>query len=606
MYEADFQQTKSQLSPLSFLFTSSADLVDYHGKSMKPGFYQIQSIKKPNSFQKIYAMHLASTDGTDKSYRVFMTGEDIYKHFSIKPRYDFMAAKGIYTEMVHQLIKKHRGELDSNHRQIDPLIDWDKLIKAQVNKVFPKGSVTEEEREDITQEAVSQVFNDKTMEAWIADKKEGHSDPIKYFIGMLQLRLSNMVNKYTIERERFTPFGQSEEGEEYLPEEDSPMLEELSKEDRELLERYKKLKKEEKKALPKKDKIRINEIKQLMRQKWWIKNQLPQGINESLPVDEEAMFNYLIEDFKDYLSNERGSQYYLGIIDGMLKGKTLRQIAEEWKPKPVSNVAIGNYSKRLMDIMLQYAKETENTFLYQLVEKMKNSRKRTRTSAEEHGNTEADQIDEQEAQLVLQQDTNLFSDLFKNLKEHMEKVDLKKLLKNSQKGINFGLDLLGLSPSTKSLINKGVDFIVSSVNKHAIHQAKANKVFNSNLTIKRCALEDFLSEQNLVEASFGDQPITEKQALDYAMYEDMVSEYDDIIEEEASLYGVKSTSSNEDKTNQIESESVGLLDESMPNQGQMENALINLDGEGTSVASVKNPTDFEYQAEDDSQIDKWF
>ena len=453
-------------------------------------------------------------------------------------------------------------------------------------------------------------------------------------------------------------------------------------------------------------------------------------------ADSNKKFDFVMEDFRDFLYNVPGRDYMLAVLDGRAEGKTFKQIGLEMKPKPLSDVTMGKYARKLADQFIEYAKFVEDDWLYQLALSYKNSvYKKAALSFDTDMGEEA--LNSAEVQL----EQKALDSLLDGLRNGIEQVDMENLVENTsmpadrveqilglEKGvlssrriaavdpmaqmmfimqdivdyldkkdpskkmselfieIGTGKTLLSLQSKYKD-IDTLMDSLVSSLKEYAeksqdnelkslaeyLDTLKTASLYNgaeettgtedgysavtkfcdalekgiskidvkkvvkgierpsmkllnmfgiskqttgvidsivdmftgsrkASMQVKRCSLENILSESEVVDASFDEStPLAQKKALDQSIYESMVKEYEDIIEEDDSLYGLKvSSDSTAQNKEDVLPKNVDL-DEKIRVE---KNPLINLDGEGYS--SARKATDFVYESEDDSQTVPWF
>lgn len=681
---------RSQLSEGRYLYASDG-LRDIQGNSIEDGFVRVLSVKKPHrASQKNYMLTLQKEG--EKPFISVISSKDLLTHFSINAEI-YTAGRGVYTELVQSLARKYRKE-------IDPKINWDKLFKSAASKIinsFNMSFLSDEQKEDMISDAVLKVVNDRTMEQF---GDNGGKDPIFYFISMFQNKMKTALIDYINESKKVRDMGYDEEGEEYVPE------------------------------------TEMNTQRRMEEEK--LKQRIPEEeyFHKLDMADSNKKFDFVMEDFRDFLYNVPGRDYMLAVLDGRAEGKTFKQIGLEMKPKPVSDVTMGKYARKLADQFIEYAKFVEDDWLYQLALSYKNSvYKKAALSFDTDIGEEA--LNSAEVQL----EQKALDNLLDGLRNGIGQVDMENLVENTsmpadkvekilglEKGvlssrrvaavdpmaqmmfimqdivdyldkkdpskkmselfieIGTGKTLLSLQSKYKD-IDTLMDSLVSSLREYAeksqdnelkslaeyLDTLKTASLYNgaeettgtedgysavtkfcdalekgiskidvkkvvkgierpsmkllnmfgiskqttgvidsivdmftglrkASMQVKRCSLENILSESEVVDASFDEStPLAQKKALDQSIYESMVKEYEDIIEEDDSLYGLKvSSDSTAQNKEDVLPKNVDL-DEKIRVE---KNPLINLDGEGYS--SARKATDFVYESEDDSQTVPWF
>ena len=286
----------------------------------------------------------------------------------------------------------------------------------------------------------------------------------------------------------------------------------------------------------------------------------------------DIMVAALLQGITSYLETQESGSELSKIFLDIYAGKSLVDLAGKYKD-------IDGLLFKLVNAVKEYAKNSGDTELNNLARKIDEDIARAKTSSYYSADTEMVEAEQQHSALT---------NFLESVQDNISKVDLKKVVKKIQRPAAGLLGLVGFSGGSLDAFNTLMNIFTGK--KH-----------NAKKEIKRCSLEGFLDENTLVDASFEtDQSIEEKKVLDQQVYEAMVSEYDDIIEEGASLYGLKSTSN----TAQVAPDALPKNVDFHEKIKVEKSPLINLDGE--PYASSKKSTDFTYEAEDDSQIDKWF
>lgn len=683
---------KSQLSEGRYLFASEG-LRDIQNNSIESGLVRVLSVKKPHkASQKNYVLTLQRD--SEKPFVTVVSSRDLDTFFSIDMNIH-TAGKGVFSELIQSLARKYRKE-------IDPKINWDRLFKASASKIinsFNMSFLSEEQKEDLISDSVLECVNDRTMEQF---GDNGGKDPVYYFISMFQNKMRNNLVKYINESKNVRDFGYDEEGEEFIPE--SEMNTQRRMEDE-----------KQKQRIPEEEYFRKLDM-----------------------VDSKKKFDYVMEDFRDFLYNVPGAGNMLAVLDGREAGKTFAQIGADMKPKPMSAAAVCNWAKKLADQFVYYAKFVEDEWLYQLAVACRNS-----TYKQASRMFDADLTEEELTTNEIQQSQKALDTMLDTLKKDVDRVDIPNLLENGSLPEDKAVEILGLEkgvvsfrktaapdpmaqamfimqdivnfldkkdaskslstlfseiatgtplqtliskyPSIDSLLESLVDYLseyadksgdpnLKSVGDKYLKELKSNtaSIYNGAETsptednyegvsnfcdgvqgminkidvkkvvktlekpsmkllnlfgisktttnaiesivdmftgkrtasthIKRCSLENILSESNVVDASFDtDTPLAEKKALDQSVYESMVKEYEDIIEEDDSLYGLKVSNSETAQNKE------GVLPKNLDLDEKIKvekKPLINLDGEGYS--SSRKSTDFVYEGEDDSHTVPWF
>ena len=405
---------RKQLSSNRWLY-SAEEISDVKGSKIPSGFLKVLSVKKPHkASQKNYHISLITED--NKPYLASLSSSDIYRFFSI--RQDLHTAlSGVYTSLVQNLARKYR-------KDIDPSIDWDKLFKASARKVLNAYNMTwldNDDKEDLISDTIMEVVNDRTMEQFEDDETR---DPIYYFLGMFQNRLKSNLVEYINYHKKITDFGHDEEGEEFIPESESNTLRRLDEE---------------------KSKQRIPEEEYFRK------------IDEA---EGSKKFEFIMEDFKDFLYNVPGSNYMLAILEGREKGLNFEQIGANMKPKPISGVSVSKYAKRLADQFLYYAQLVEDNWLIQLALNYRN-RMYKESALAFATEIEESQLDKQEVEKAQKDLDSLLNDLEKGI----DNVDMLQVVTNSATPLEKNLDTLGFDNQEAKEFSK---MLLSSKKKVAV------------------------------------------------------------------------------------------------------------------------------------------
>lgn len=220
------------------------------------------------------------------------------------------------------LLKKTMKELFARAGRAKdfPDVDYDKAFKAIAGKMFSKfpggaASLDDADRDDLILDTFLQVVTTKTIKDYDATR-----DPISYFGGMFQLRMTNELKALVTQRVR--------------------EVKNPNKDDNDLTD---------------------EEFFDMVDHR--------QKVN---PVTDEIDYRELIRELLNHLRSKPEGKYFVPMFNLLAQGYSNKEVAEELK---VSPAIISRYLERMKQAILEYARHTGNQLLYALMSEYLGKRK---------------------------------------------------------------------------------------------------------------------------------------------------------------------------------------------------------------------------------------
>lgn len=198
----------------------------------------------------------------------------------------------------------------------DPNFNYDKLFSGIAAKCFSRSPVhfDQDEKQDFIFDVLNQILTPETIK-----KAEPGKDPISYFGGMFQMRMMTALkNRVTreLKRKRQNP-GDDRTQDEFL-EQSGPT------------------------------------------------------VNPHDDVDLKALTRDLI----NFLAKKTEGKYYVPIFQGLLTGKSNKEVAQELG---VSPPIVTRYLQRMQQAIIEFANKTDNDTLLRVMEEVMKTKKHSRT-----------------------------------------------------------------------------------------------------------------------------------------------------------------------------------------------------------------------------------
>lgn len=220
------------------------------------------------------------------------------------------------------LLKKTMKELFTRAGRAKdfPDVDYDRAFKAIAGKMFSKfpisGGLDDADKDDLILDTFLQVVTAKTIKDYDATK-----DPISYFGGMFQLRMTNELKSLVTQRVR---------------EVKNPNKPDSDLTDEEFFD---------------------------------LVDTRHQHVN---PTTDEIDFKELTRELINHLKTKPEGKYFVPMFNMLAQGYSNKEVAEELK---VSPAIVSRYLDRMKQAILEYARKSGNQLLYALMSEYLGKRK---------------------------------------------------------------------------------------------------------------------------------------------------------------------------------------------------------------------------------------
>lgn len=219
---------------------------------------------------------------------------------------------GLLKKTMRELFKK-AGRL----KDFDETADYDRVFKGIAAKMFAKfpGALDDADKDDMILDTFLQVVTTKTIKDYDPER-----DPISYFGGMFQMRLTNELKSLVKQRIREV-------------------------------------------------KNPNNPDSDLSDEEFFDMVDTRQRVD---PTTDEIDFRQLTTDLVRYLKSKPEGKYFVPMFNLLAQGYSNKEVAEELK---VSPAIISRYLERMKQAILEYARKTGNQLLYSLMSEYLGKRK---------------------------------------------------------------------------------------------------------------------------------------------------------------------------------------------------------------------------------------
>ena len=302
--------------------------ISKRGAKLQEGFYKVISAKTTKKgltganhdvvLQSVQFNPSSGWTNDPITVPVEMDHDDAYHFFGMKSR-NARGSVGPIEQLLRDVARKVGKEKDLN-----PALDYDKIFRGIARNMFARAyiQIPEEDREDLLMDCLLRTITPETV-----SKFDPTRDPIKYFGGMLQLNLMSAIKTYTTRHMKNVK-----------PKNDLDMT---SEEFQDFL-----------------DSKTTNTPKQ--------------------NVHNVVEYNILVDGIKKFLEKQRDGHYMTQLFDLSLQGYPSKEIAQKLvQPNGtvgVSPAIVSRHFVRLKEYLLEYADETGNDLLWNLVEDMATKR----------------------------------------------------------------------------------------------------------------------------------------------------------------------------------------------------------------------------------------